>query len=161
MALVQFLRKAMVCFYFALLFQLIQLCTPAQSLTKVTLYDRSATKTLDPLNRRNPVAIDIDVNMPAFLITMPFAVTSGPSSVSGTVTIYFQASRSVKMMGDFGQKFLARISTTTFLFEFEYQSSSSSNLPGLSRLNISKDILYLHRVQAQVQAESISFIPVD
>ncbi|KAJ2696421.1 hypothetical protein FB645_006207 [Coemansia sp. IMI 203386] len=153
-ALVHFMRRATVCVYLALVLQLCLYVIPAQSTDHD---DNSGITSLDPLQRRSPIDVGINVTTPAFLITIPFSVTSGPSSVSGTATIYFQASRSIKAVGDFGQKFLARISTTTFLFVFEYESGT--NLPGHSSLQVTKDVLYLHRVSAQVQAENISFFP--
>ncbi|KAJ1809064.1 hypothetical protein LPJ75_004459, partial [Coemansia sp. RSA 2598] len=151
MVLVHCMRKTMACLCFVLLLQLALLGTPAQPLTGVALKSGSEETGLVPFERRSPVVVDVNVNIPALLITMPFSVSSGPSSVSGTIAIYFQASRSVKAVGDVGQRFLARISETTFLFVFEYQGSS--NLPGHSRLSVSKDVLYLHRVEAQIQAE--------
>ncbi|KAJ2903697.1 hypothetical protein GGI21_004400 [Coemansia aciculifera] len=103
----------------------------------------------------SPAIIDIDIDTPAFLIQVPFTVASGPNIVSGWVSIYFKATRSVKYISDnVGQFYLAEISTTTFLFMFQYQS----NLVGLvsTQQQYVKDVLYLNRVSAEIVALQVS-----
>ncbi|KAJ2394782.1 hypothetical protein GGI05_001882, partial [Coemansia sp. RSA 2603] len=100
-------------------------------------------------------AVDVTVATPAFIISIPFAVSSGPSTVSGSISIYFQATRSIKALGSPGQQYIARISTLTYLFIFEYQAQSS--VPGLSVAHMTKDTLYLNRIEAEVHANSVSF----
>ncbi|KAJ1720175.1 hypothetical protein LPJ53_005165 [Coemansia erecta] len=95
-------------------------------------------------------AVDVTVATPAFIISIPFAISSGPSTVSGSISIYFQATRSVKALGGPGQQYIARISTLTYLFIFEYQAESS--VPGFSVAHMTKDTLYLNRVEADVRA---------
>ncbi|KAJ2757276.1 hypothetical protein GGI19_000210 [Coemansia pectinata] len=100
-----------------------------------------------------PALIDIAIDAPDFLIQVPFTVASGPSIVSGWVSIYFKATRSVKYITDgVGQFYLAKISTTTFLFIFQYQSS----LWGGAQQQFVRDILYLDRVSAEIISLQVS-----
>ncbi|KAJ2370330.1 hypothetical protein H4S02_009806 [Coemansia sp. RSA 2611] len=91
--------------------------------------------------------IDIAIDTPDFLIQVPFSIASGPNIVSGWVSIYYKATRSVKYITDgVGQFYMAKISTTTFLFIFQYQSS----LWGGAQQEFVRDILYLDRVSADI-----------
>ncbi|KAJ2448582.1 hypothetical protein GGF42_005060 [Coemansia sp. RSA 2424] len=100
-----------------------------------------------------PALIDIAIDTPDFLIQVPFTLSSGPNIVSGWVSIYFKATRSVKYITDgVGQFYLAKLSTTTFLFIFQYQSS----LWGGSQQQFVRDILYLDRVSAEIMSLQVS-----
>ncbi|KAJ2346230.1 hypothetical protein GGH91_002271 [Coemansia sp. RSA 2671] len=94
-----------------------------------------------------PMLIDIAIDTPDFLIQVPFSIASGPNIVFGWVSIYYKATRSVKYITDgVGQFYMAKISTTTFLFIFQYQSS----LWGGAQQEFVRDILYLDRVSADI-----------
>ncbi|KAJ2742663.1 hypothetical protein GGI20_004328 [Coemansia sp. BCRC 34301] len=98
-----------------------------------------------------PAQIDIAISAPSFLIQVPFSVASGPSVVTGFVSIYFKATRSVKYITDgVGQFYLAKISTTTFLFVFQYQSTQ------LGGAQFVRDVLYLDRVSAEIVSLQVS-----
>ncbi|KAJ1997462.1 hypothetical protein H4R26_005824 [Coemansia thaxteri] len=105
-----------------------------------------------------PIQIDIAINTPDFLIQIPFSVSSGPNTVSGFIKIYYRATRTVKYItDDVGQLYLAKVSTTTFLFMFQFQSSSF--LPGSSRAQYAQDVLYLDRVSAEIVSVQTSQRP--
>ncbi|KAJ2827664.1 hypothetical protein FBU31_003112 [Coemansia sp. 'formosensis'] len=119
------------------------IATPASSTSAAAL---SAPAT-------GPALIDITIDVPAFLIQVPFTVASGPDIVTGFVSIYFKATRSVKYITDnVGEFYLAKISTTTFLFIFQYQSS----LWGGAQQQFVQDILYLDRVSAEIMSLQVS-----
>ncbi|KAJ1986610.1 hypothetical protein GGI25_004185 [Coemansia spiralis] len=95
--------------------------------------------------------LDITIDTPEFLITIPFTIASGASIVSGSIRIFYKAVRSVKYVGGPGEFYLATISMTTFLFEFDYQVS----LNGVF-VSTHSDTLYLCRVDATMVSKQIS-----
>ncbi|KAJ2549904.1 hypothetical protein EV175_004267 [Coemansia sp. RSA 1933] len=104
----------------------------------------------EPLNKR--IDTEITVSTPAFLITIPIYIASGSSVVSGSASIYYQATRSIKYVGGPGERYLATISVTTYLFTFDYKSS----LLGGSIVSWHKDTLYLSRISATMRSLTVS-----
>ncbi|KAJ1901841.1 hypothetical protein LPJ66_000452 [Kickxella alabastrina] len=148
---------ASVLVYLLVTLQLGLLCSQkaASAVTRAIAATSDAPVALEKADFDKRAVVDVNIVTPAFLIQMPFSVGTGPSLVSGTILIYYQATRSVKAVGGPGQFYTARISITTFLFVFEYQSSVV--LPGHSNLHYSKDTLYLQQVEAEIQAVDVSF----
>ncbi|KAJ1731995.1 hypothetical protein LPJ72_003657 [Coemansia sp. Benny D160-2] len=104
----------------------------------------------EPVDKRQD--IDITVDIPAFVTTIPFTISSGPNIVSGSASIYFKTTRSVKYVGEPGMRFFASISVTTFLFIFDYQSSLLNG----AIVSAHKDTLYLCRVSATLRSLQVS-----
>ncbi|KAJ2513995.1 hypothetical protein GGI11_004234 [Coemansia sp. RSA 2049] len=104
----------------------------------------------EPIDKRQD--IDITVDIPAFVTTIPFTISSGPNIVSGSASIYFKTTRSVKYVGEPGMRFFASISVTTFLFIFDYQSSLLNG----AIVSAHKDTLYLYRVSATLRSLQVS-----
>ncbi|KAJ2455080.1 hypothetical protein EV183_001009 [Coemansia sp. RSA 2336] len=104
------------------------------------------------LQRR--LSLDIGVSTPMFLISIPINTVVGGNAVTGLFRVYFQASRSVKVVGNAGARYEARISTTTFMFFAEY----SVSLRGGSFVQHSQDIIYVSNVQADIMSAQTSLM---
>ncbi|KAI8320531.1 hypothetical protein GQ54DRAFT_298561 [Martensiomyces pterosporus] len=96
--------------------------------------------------------VDISIATPAFIASVPFAISDGPNSVSGTVTVYFRATRSVKQIGSPGQVYYAYIAATTFMFAFNYKSSTGLG----SDVHLAQDVLYLDRISAVIYSTQVT-----
>ncbi|KAJ1833849.1 hypothetical protein LPJ63_002437 [Coemansia sp. RSA 2711] len=119
------------------------------------LFPAAASPGTGELTKR--LAFDIGVSTPAFLIRIPFQVSSGVDSVSGFISIYYQASRSVKVIANAGQRYKASISMTTFMFFMDY----SAVLGGGAFVHQAQDTIYLCRIQADIMSfEASQFIAI-
>ncbi|KAJ2488744.1 hypothetical protein IWW37_004547 [Coemansia sp. RSA 2050] len=137
------LRRLVGIVFWAVTFQLFNATPNSLNAVAAVLYTPAVAPTL----------IDIAIDAPDFLIKVPFSIASGPSIVSGWVSIYYKATRSVKYITDgVGQFYMAKLSTTTFLFIFQYQSS----LWGGAQQEFVRDVLYLDRVTADVISLQVS-----
>ncbi|KAJ2779143.1 hypothetical protein H4R18_004174 [Coemansia javaensis] len=100
------------------------------------------------------VAIDVTVSAPMFLVQVPFAVASGPDSVTESIRIYYTATRSVKAVGAPGQRFRADYSVVTFLFLAEYTAS----IGGGALVTTARDTVYVSRIEATLQSLEVGFV---
>ncbi|PIA14581.1 hypothetical protein COEREDRAFT_10186 [Coemansia reversa NRRL 1564] len=101
------------------------------------------------LHRR--LGIDIGIVVPAFLIQIPLSISNEFGYVSGTINVYYQATRNIKVVGGPGQRYRASISVTTFMFFMEY----TSNIYG-ALVHQSQDTIYLSRVEAEIWSLDVS-----
>ncbi|KAJ2851660.1 hypothetical protein IWW36_000983 [Coemansia brasiliensis] len=93
------------------------------------------------------LSLDIGVSTPMFLISIPInTVVAGGNVVTGTLNVYYQASRSIKVVGNAGSRYEARISMTTFMFFAQY----SVSLWGGAVVHQAQDIIYVSNVQADI-----------
>ncbi|KAJ2481605.1 hypothetical protein IWW56_001623 [Coemansia sp. RSA 2131] len=112
------------------------------------MFQPQSARTQSSLSKR--LNFDINITTPAFLIRIPFTINSGASSISGHIRIYYQASRSVKVVANAGQMYEARISMTTFMFFMQYTESSW----GVTHQ--AQDIVYLSKVEADIMSAGAS-----
>ncbi|ORX69135.1 hypothetical protein DL89DRAFT_258206 [Linderina pennispora] len=96
--------------------------------------------------------VNIGAESPEFLITVPFTVGNGVDFVSGNVSIYFKATRSVRFVGTPGQRYYAYIATTTFIFKFDFVASLGFD----SRQSMVHDVLYLDNISATIMSDQFA-----
>ncbi|KAJ2773468.1 hypothetical protein IWQ57_001280 [Coemansia nantahalensis] len=104
--------------------------------------------------RGQSVGIDIGVDVPVFLGRVPFSVASGPHTVSGFISVYFHATRNVKVVGGGGHRYRANYSVTTFMYCAEYTSS----LWGGAVTQQSQDTIYVSRIEATIRSLDVAAV---
>ncbi|KAJ2079078.1 hypothetical protein H4R24_004031 [Coemansia sp. RSA 988] len=127
--------------------QLLALKSEANS--ELEIFPSVSTDDNGALNRR--LGIDIGIVVPAFLIQIPLSISNEFGFVSGTINIYYQATRTIKVVGAPGKRYRATVSVTTFMFFMEYTSSIYG-----AQVHKSQDTIYLSRVEAEIWSLDVS-----
>ncbi|KAJ2715319.1 hypothetical protein H4R19_001265 [Coemansia spiralis] len=104
--------------------------------------------------RGQSTEIDIGVDIPMFLIRVPFTISSGPHTVSGFIRVYYHATRNVKVVAAAGHRYRADYSVVTFMFLADYTSS----MWGGAVTQQSQDTIYVSRIEATIQSLDVTAV---